>query len=129
MKQLLTIILILITSTTFAQMHFTIPVQEVDSIAALDSSAFRMHPIQLDVDVNQKTFDTYSIDAVTTYYENIDSIHYYKAKSSQTVSMLELPTSAFNLKSTLNSDNSYNVAKLNQILALFSLKYRQPINH
>lgn len=124
MKAILIILLSFSLSASFAQMHFSIPVQELDSIAAMDSSAFRMHPIQLDVDVNQKSFDTYSINATTTFYENISGSTYYKAKNTQTVSVLELPSVAFDLKSAVNADKSYNVTKLNSILSLFSLKYR-----
>lgn len=126
MKQLLTVFFLLVASASFAQMHFSIPVQELDSIAAMDSSAFRMHPIQLDVDVNQSqnSFEYYSINATTTFYENISNSPYYKAKNTQTYSVLELPKSVFNLESAVNADKSYNVAKLNPILAMFQLKYR-----
>lgn len=126
MKTILTLVLLLTVSVTFAQMRFPIPVQELDSIAAMDSSAFRMHPVQLDVEVNEISFDIYRINAVTTFYENIKNNPYYKAKNTQTISMLELPKAAFDLSGTLNADKSYNIPKLNQILAMFGMKYRVP---
>lgn len=127
MKQLLTIILFLIAGNTFAQMHFSIPVQELDSVAALDSSTWHFHPIQLDVAVNQSqnSFAYYSITAATTFYEDYSKNPYYKAKNTVTAAELELPKSVFNLESAINADKSYNIAKLNPILAMFQLKYRQ----
>lgn len=126
MKTILIILLSFSLTASFAQMHFPIPVQELDSIAAKDSSAFRMHPIQLDVEVNEISFDTYRINATTTFYENITNSPYYKAKNTQTLSMLELPKAAFDLSGTLNADKSYNIPKLNAILAMFGMKYRVP---
>lgn len=126
MKTIIFLLLLFCTSSAFSQMHFSIPVMELDSIAAKDSSAFRMHPIQLDVDLKLTDFNTYGITAVTTFYEDISKNPYYKAKNTATTSELELPKAVFDLGSAVNPDKTYNVAKLNPILALFELKYRSP---
>jgi hypothetical protein len=133
MKSVFLFFFLLIAGASFAQtqMHFMIPVQELDTVvAAHDSSAFRMHPVQLDIDVDLKEFgtdvtpDIYTLTVTTTYYEKWSNLPFYKAKNSTTVSILEVPSTAINLKSTLYGDKSYNLSKLNPILAMFGLMYR-----
>lgn len=126
MKPILTFVLLLTVSVTFAQKHYIIPVEELDSLASKDSTtAFNHHPIQLEVEVNysSNSWDTLSVMTTLTYYEDFHNTPFYKAKNTATISVLALPV-AMDLKTAVNPDGSYNLDHLNAILRLFGLKYR-----
>lgn len=124
MKQLLTIILLLIASASFSQIHKGFPVKELDSLTAQDTATFRHHPIWLDIDVNQvANFTAYRLETVVTYKEDISKSPFYKAKSTQTSSVLIIPKSVLNIESALKADGTFNITELNKILLLFGLAY------
>lgn len=124
MKTILILLLSLSLTAAFSQTHFTIPVRELDTLTAMRDTvnAFALHPLQLDVDVQLLDFSTYTVVATTTFREDISHNPYYKAKNTQTTALLQLPMAVFDLPGAINTDKSYNVAKLNAILALFFLQ-------
>jgi hypothetical protein len=124
MKHIITIVLLLITISSFAQIHKAFPVKELDSLARKDTSAFKHHPIWLDVTVNYvSNFTAYKIDAVTTYNEDISHTPYYTSKITQTYATLVIPTTAIAFTGTINSSGTLNITAINQILKLFDLQY------